>query len=215
MKIIVILVSALLPLLTYGQSLIEAKVIDQWPEQGKVVSVEPIYDRVTSHVFLFNNSKWLDLFNGKEFDKETRKKIGIKKGEEPDYLNVSIRFKHPEIKGNIENGEDIGISIPLLTFDSRDEVDGINFNSFQNSNSMFLNDIRTKNISKDVMGKVEVKALSSNDQAAFWLDVAKISADFGKSAISLATGDVTGHSRHTHWLYVMRAVLSKLKVYYL
>lgn len=191
MKTIVFILMLLFPMLVYSQSLIEAKVIDQWPEPGKTRSVEAIYDRVSSHVFVFNNSAWLNLFKGKQFDKETRAKIGIKKGEEPDYLSVSVRFKHPDIKSDIVNGEDIGIKIPLFSFDQRKEVvSGASFNSFQNS--MFLNDVKVESITKDVMGKVEVDALSSNNSAKFWLEVAKISSDFGKSAISLATGNISG-----------------------
>ncbi len=183
----------------FSQSLIKASVIDQWPQAGQIVTPPPIYDRVTSHVFVFNNDGWIELFRGKEFDRQTRRKIGIKRGEEPDYLNVSIRFKHPELKGGLnENGEDIGISIPLFSYDQREEVQGTDFQSFQNT--MFLNDVKTSSIVNDVMGRVEVAALSSNDSEKFWLEVAKISADFGKSAVSLALGNPTAIGEITNKL---------------
>ena len=190
MKKIITIIILCVSLNSIGQSPIEAKPIDNWSLASQNITIDPIYDRVSSYVFILNKTQWLELFKGKEFDRKKRKEIGIKRGEEPDYLNVSIRFKHPELKGNInDNGEDIGIKVPLFTYDNRENIDAINFKSFEND--MFLNDVKSNSVLKDVMGLVEVEAISSNDSEKFWLEVAKISADFGKSAISLATGDPT------------------------
>lgn len=187
-KVLLIYLCALFT--TSAQETIKAKIIDQWPATGSVVEVDKIYDRVTSHVYIFNDEDWLELFKGKNYTGAERKKIGIKKGEEPDFLSVSIRVKHPSLKGERDaTGKDIGISIPLFTYDFREDVAAAQFKSFQNT--MFLKDVKVKDISQDIIGQIEIEALSSNDSKAFWTKVASITGSFANSALSLAMGDAS------------------------
>lgn len=161
------------------QKFLDATLTESWPSKGRI-KVPSDYNRISSYLYVLNKQELLNIFSGVEYTKEERKKLGIKKNDKPDLLQLSIKIAHPDLYG------EEALTVPLFLYDTRNDKSK---KAFSNFNGMILNDINAKNIGSDVMGNINVNALISNSSVKFWQDVAKISADFGKSAVSLALGN--------------------------
>lgn len=151
---------------------------ESWPKQP--ISIPDDYNRISSYVYLINKDELPKIFSGVAYTKEERQELGIKANDKPDFLQVSIKIKHPEIN------KETPIAIPLFIYDMRDKNKA---KSFSGLNGMFLNDIKSESLSSNIVGQIDINALISNSSARFWQGVAKISADLGKSAVSLAMGN--------------------------
>lgn len=167
---------------SFGQKFLTRTQIDEWPKSGQVY-VPNSYNRVSSYLYILNKQQYLDIFNGVSYSKEDRKKLGIKKNDKPDLLQMSIDIKHPSISDNIP------FTIPLFLFDFRDKNATTTFSNF---NGMILNDVKASDLNYNIMGSINVNALISNASEIFWKDVAKIAANLAKSATSIALGNPQG-----------------------
>lgn len=165
-----------------SQKFLNKSEVDYWPKNGNV-SVPASFNRVSSYLYILNKKEFLNIFKGIEYTKEERKILGIKKKDQPDFLQMSIDIKHPQIANNNP------FTIPLFLFDFRDKNAA---STFFNYNGKILDDIKADELNSNVMGSINVNALISNASVKFWKDVANISANLGKSATSIALGNPAG-----------------------
>jgi len=170
-----------------SQKVLERTEIDSWPKESKI-DVPADFNRVSSYLIILNNQKYLELFNGVEYTKDERSELGIKKNDKPDLLQMSIEIVHPRINTGT------AFTVPLFMYDFRDKDAA---KTFSNYNGKILSNIKVDEIDSDIMGSIKVHALISNASTLFWKEVAKISADFGKSASSLALGNPLGMTELT------------------
>ncbi len=183
MKHLVLLLTGLLiTSVGFSQKYLTSKKIDYWPKKG-VISVSEKYNRISTYLYILNQDDYLNLFKGIKYSREERKELGIKKHDKPDFLQMSLSINHKLIA----NGNPI--SLPLFMLDYREKEAQ---KTFLNYNGKILDNIMANEVNSNIMGEIKVNAMISNASVKFWKEVAKISADFGKSATSIALGNPSG-----------------------
>ena len=152
---------------------IDAYEIDSWQAQEKPGND---FDLNSAYVYLINSAMLPALYDGSKLSKEERKKVGLKKGDYPQYMYTFLDIQNPQNKE--EN-----LHFPLLMYDVRDNK---NINNAENYGGKYIDKIPSNLIkSKDIMAKAEVRALKGNSSMEFWARAAQISVDLGKTAINL------------------------------
>lgn len=182
MKILFTCTLILISFFTCSQNFLTATEIENW-QKNRQITFDENYNRISSYLYIINKPEYLNTFNGATYSKDEREKFGIKKNDKPDILQMSIEIKYPNTSSSNS------FTIPLLMYNFKDSNSK---KTFENYNGKILDNIRSDEITSNIMGAIKVNALISNASVKFWMDIAKISANLGKSATSIALGNLNG-----------------------
>lgn len=155
--------------------------MEEWPKD-KPVEVPENHNRVSSYLFLLNKNKYLELFNGVNYNKKLAAKAGLSKNDQLQYLYMGVDFSTPD-------GD--SISVPLFLFDVNDKN---NLKKFEQYDGKLLENINANSMHADINGKYKVKAMLSRESSGFWKDLVSITTDVARSASKLMLGNPFGAS---------------------